>query len=200
MSEFFTAGSCIGSLVFVALVGYAHLKRRELNCASTPLADYFSGQTRRMMLAAYSCLSLALVCAAMKIIPEQQGAIVSGVGPVSGVLMLIGAACLIPVAVTTRGELDVDMRSVKTRSMHRVVALIAFIAIVIAMVAYSMLGLPSGHRYQRTIRVWAILVSMFAMVALTLLVQLPPSSRYYGLMQKLLIALIATWVFMSAWA
>jgi hypothetical protein len=200
MTEFFTAGSCVGSLMFLALVIYAHLQRRELNCASTPLSDYFSGPTRRVMLAAYFCLGLALVCTAMKIIPEQQGAIVSGVGPASGVLMLIAAACLIPVAVTTRNELDVDTRAARTRSMHRVLALVAFTAIVIAMVAYSMLGLPSEHRYQRAIRVWAILLSIFAMMSFVLLVQVPPGSLYYGLIQKFLVALVAIWVLMNTWA
>jgi len=200
MTDFLTAGSCFASLVFVALAVYAHLGRRELNHASTPLSEYFSSRTRGVMLAAYFCLSFALVCVAMKIIPEHQGAIVSGVGPASGVLLSIAAACLIPVALTTRSELDVDRRSAGTRSMHRVLALAAFTAIVIAMAAYSILGLPSDHRSQRAVRMWAILVSIFALMAFMLLVRLPSGSPNYGLIQKILVALVAAWVFISAWA
>jgi len=118
MTEFFAAGACIASLIFVALVAYAHLKRRELKYASSPLSAYFSGPTRRVMLAAYFFLAFALVCAAMKIIPEHSGAVVSGVGPASGVLMLMAAACLIPIALTTRSEVDVDMRSERDRCIE----------------------------------------------------------------------------------
>jgi hypothetical protein len=199
MTEFFTAGSCFASLAFVALVAYAHLQRHELDRASTPLSAYFSGHTRGVMLAAYFCLSVALVCAAMKIIPEHGG-IVSGVGPVSGFLMLIAAASLIPVALTARSELSADTRSVRTQSMHRKFAFVAFIAVAVAMVAYSVLGFPSDHRYQRAIRVWAVFVSLFALMAFMLLRSLPPGSRHYGLIQKILVASVATWLFISAWA
>lgn len=200
MTEFLAAGSAVASLAFVALVAYAHLARRELGGASTALSEYFSKRTRGVMLAAYLCLSLALACVAVKIIPQQPDAIVSGMGAASGMLMLIAAICLIPIAFTTSPQLDADTRSAGTRSMHRVLALVAVTAIVIAMVTYSVLGLPSAHRSQRAFRMWPILVSLFALMIFMLLLRVPPGSPYYGLIQKLLAGLVAVWLFISAWA
>lgn len=199
MTEFFTVSSCIASLLFVGLVAYAHLKRREFDHASTSLSEYFSGSTRHVMLAAYICMAFALVCLALKIIPEQRG-IVGGMGKVCGLLMLIAAACLIPIALTARRQLDADTRSARTKSLHRVLACVSLVAMVIAMVAYSMLGFPTDHRYQRALRAFAIVWSMFALMALVISIQVPPGTRYHGLVQKILVAMVATWVFICAWA
>ena len=199
MIAFSAAGSCFAALAFVALVAYAHIKRSELDRTATPLSSYFSHPTRGVMLAAYFCLSVALVCVAVTIIPEQQGAIVSGVNVVSGVLILVAAACLIPIGLTAPRMLDADVRSARTRSLHRILVLVAFVAMVSSTTMYSMLGLPTLYRYQRTIRMVDILVSMLAAAMFVLLTQLPPGSRYYRLFQKFIVALMVVWIVVSAW-
>jgi len=84
--------------------------------------------------------------------------------------------------------------------MHRVLALVAFVAIVTAMAMYSLLGFPTDDRYQRAARSWAILVSSFALLAFMLWMRLPPGSPVYGFIQKFLVGMVVTWVFLGAWA
>jgi flagellar biosynthesis protein FlhB len=191
----FASGSCVGALAFAALVAYAHLERRELDRVSTSLSEYFSHPTRAVMMAAYACLSISLICAAAK----MQTAIVHGVAEASGVLISIAAALLIPIALTTRSG-QVDRRSDRVKALHRVLAMVAFGGTIVAMAVYSVLGLPSEHRYQRAIRLWAVLVSLFAAMTFVLLVRLPSGARYYGLVQKVLSGLVVVWLWIDACA
>jgi hypothetical protein len=195
-----SAGACCASLAFVALVAYAHLVRRDLDGVAMPLSAYFSRPTRGAMFAAYLCLGIALGCTALNILPERSGAIFEGVGAASGALLFVAAASLLPIALTSSERLDADVRSERTRQLHRVCSQIAMIAAVLAMLAYSMLGMSTASRGERALRTDAIIVAVFAALAFAIFRSLPPGSPYYGTWQKMLVALIVIWTLLVAFA
>ena len=192
-------GAACGGIAFVALAASAHVARREFARASTPLSVYFSEPTRAAMFAAYAALGVALACTAAKILlPGSDG--VSGVAAASGVLLLVAAACLMPIALTTCRRFDSDERSTLRRALHRILTQVAFVAVVAAMLAFSTFGMPAATRGERALRVAAVLVSVFAAMLFALALRLPPGSPQSGSVQKLLVGMVVAWVFLCALA
>lgn len=193
-----SAGACLASLAFVALAAYAHAVRREFGRVSTPLSAYFSQPTRGVMFAAYAALGVALACTASKILLRGTDG-VSGIAAASGVL-LVAAACLMPIALTTCRRAESDERSTLGRALHRMLSQVAFVAVVVAMLAFSTFGMPAENRGERALRVAAVLVSVFAAMLFALSLRLPPGSPHFGTAQKLLAGMVAAWVFICALA
>lgn len=194
-----SAGACLASLAFVALAAYAHAVRREFGRVSTPLSAYFSQPTRGVMFAAYAALGVALACTASKILLRGTDG-VSGIAAASGVLLLVAAACLMPIALTTCRRAESDERSTLGRALHRMLSQVAFVAVVVAMLAFSTFGMPAENRGERALRVAAVLVSVFAAMLFALSLRLPPGSPHFGTAQKLLAGMVAAWVFICALA
>jgi len=197
--DWVTAVACGASVAFVAGVAYAQGVRRDLDRAA-PLSAYFSQPTRVVMRVAYLCLGIALACTALHIRPEREGAMVAGVGLASAVLLLVAAACLLPVALTTGASFEADARSERSRMLHRIFSSVALAAAVLAMLAYSLLGLPGSDRGERALRLYAILLAIFAAMAFALLLRVPPGTRPYGVCQKILVGLIVLWIGLAALA
>lgn len=193
-----SAGACLASLAFVALAAYAHAVRREFGRVSTPLSAYFSQPTRGVMFAAYAALGVALACTASKILLRGTDG-VSGIAAASGVL-LVAAACLMPIALTTCRRAESDERSTLGRALHRMLSQVAFVAVVVAMLAFSTFGMPAENRGERALRVAAVLVSVFAAMLFALSLRLPPGSPHFGTAQKLLAGMVVAWVLICALA
>jgi len=198
VTTFFSAGCFVGALAFVALVVYVHGVRTDLDRLATPLSEFFAGPTRGAMLLAYLFLSAGLACGAAKLLTMPQTPIVPFAGTASAILIALAAASVIPTALTTRAALDVDTRTERSKTLHRLAAHLAFAAIVVAMLVYSALAFPSAHRDQRALRTIAILVSVFAASVFVVSLQMPPGSPYYGIVQKLLVCLVVIWMLLIA--
>lgn len=184
------------SLTSLSLLVYAHRKRSDLDPAATPLSRYFSGSTRRAMLAAYLCLTLALACTAAKILLGQNDVI----GIASSALICFAGLCLVVTAATTSDASGVDTRRERASEVHRISALTAFAAMTVAMTLYSILGYPTDSRGHRALRVWALLASVSSLTGFSLLTQMPARSPVYGAVQKIVVALAVIWIFLVALA
>jgi len=195
-----SAGACLASLAFVALAAYAHAVRREFGRVSTPLSAYFSQPTRGVMFAAYAALGVALACTASKILLRGTDGVSDIAAAASGVLLLVAAACLMPIALTTCRRAESDERSTLGRALHRTLSQVAFVAVVVAMLAFSTFGMPAENRGERALRVAAVLVSVFAAMLFALSLRLPPGSPHFGTAQKLLAGMVVAWVLICALA
>ena len=181
----------VGVIVFVLVCGAAQFLRTDLDWIHAPLSFYLIGPGGWLVKGAYFALSLSLVAVGLgfsrSLAPPARSVL-------PGALFCISALSLVITAfsdtATHRGEVSLHSK------VHAFAAGVTFICVTTAMLLQS-LRLRIDAAWRRSFRpMSALAVTTFLALWLYALTHVLPK----GLMQKIVICLIITWLVQAALA